>query len=207
MPAEWSLPDLYATTTKSLRTVNKLQHHEDAHFLFAVDEKSFSMETQSLDTETSPLDPFADDPSTGVSNQYHHLGVSRGIAAGEADGWRDGYITGLRQGAQLSSEMGYYEGFTRTWTVILEQTPVMDAATSRKVTALKTLLEMCSAFPSDTKHIKEDDDVKQKLIRIRAKYRQVRSLVLGSKLKNCAASWGSKCVEDSNNSIAPDIDF
>lgn len=170
-------------------------------------EKTSFQEMLDQNGNTEPSDPFTDDPSMGISYHYHHLGVSRGIAAGEVDGWRDGYTTGLRQGAQLASEMGYYEGFTRTWMSILEQTPTADIATTRKVTALKTLLETCNAFPRETKHIKEDDDVKQKLVRIRAKYRQVRSLVLGSRGKSCAPSWGSKFVEDSSHSTPPDIDF
>lgn len=206
----------HATTTKSLRHVN--MHHQwsttrKSNFTslpFTMDkslEKTFFKPMLNQNANTEFADPFTDDPSMGISYHYHHIGVSRGIAAGEVDGWRDGYTTGLRQGAQLSSEMGYYEGFTRTWIIILEQTPTGDTATTRKVTALKTLLEMCNAFPSETKHIKEDDDVKQKIIRIRAKYRQVRSLLLGSRSKSCAPSWGSKFVEDSNNSSAPDIEF
>ncbi|OTF82689.1 Yae1 N terminal domain containing protein [Euroglyphus maynei] len=103
------------------------------------------------------------------------MGFTCGYSVGEEAGWRDGYIFGMRKGAQLSAEIGYYQGFAHAWISILEHE---DTNKQRKLNALHSLLEMTRSFPR-TNNIMEDDTV-QKLARIRAKFKQVNALILGT---------------------------
>lgn len=156
------------------------------------------------------MNPHEDDHT--LEEEYHQLGARDGELAGTAEGWKDGYVTGLRQGASLASEMGYYEGFSRAWVAILE-TPTQDQedpSRTKKKAALKVLLDLVSDFPLETTDLKEDDDVKQKLVRIRAKYRQVNALLGGPRWRAPGPSWGkTKGVEESNGNTTTslDIDF
>lgn len=148
----------------------------------------------------------------GLEEEYHQLGARDGELAGKAEGWKDGYGTGLRQGASLASEMGYYEGFSRAWVAILE-TPTSDQeepSRAKKRTALKVLLDLVSDFPLETTDLKEDYDVKRKLVLIRAKYRQVNALLGGPRWRAPGPSWGkARGAEESNGSVTTslDIDF
>lgn len=103
------------------------------------------------------------------------MGFTRGYSIGEEAGWRDGYIFGMRKGAQLSAEIGYYQGFAHAWIAILEQE---DTNKQRKLNALHSLLEMTRTFPKSN-NLLEDDTI-QKLARVRAKFKQVNALILGS---------------------------
>lgn len=102
------------------------------------------------------------------------MGFTRGFSVGEEAGWRDGYIFGVRKGAQLSAEIGYYQGFSHAWIAILERE---DTNKQRKLGALYSLLELTRGFPK-TNNLLEDDAI-QKLARIRAKFKQVNALILG----------------------------
>jgi hypothetical protein len=99
------------------------------------------------------------------------MGFTRGYSVGEEAGWRDGYVFGIRKGSQVSAEIGYYQGFTNAWISILEKE---DINKQRKLTALKTLLDMTRNFPKT--NLLEDDTI-QKLGRIRAKFKQCAALI------------------------------
>lgn len=103
------------------------------------------------------------------------MGFTRGYSIGEEAGWRDGYIFGMRKGAQLSAEIGYYQGFAHAWIAILEHE---DTNKQRKLNALHSLLDMTRSFPKSN-NLLEDDTI-QKLARVRAKFKQVNALILGS---------------------------
>lgn len=103
------------------------------------------------------------------------MGFTRGYSVGEEAGWRDGYIFGMRKGAQLSAEIGYYQGFAHAWISLLERE---DSNKQRKLNALHSLLDLTRAFPK-TNNLLEDDTI-QKLARIRAKFKQVNALILGT---------------------------
>ena len=94
-------------------------------------------------------------------------------------GWRDGYQTGLKQGATISSELGYYEGFARSWISIMENNLIKCASHERKLSITKSLLDLCMTFPNRSSSIKQDDDVQGKLTKIRLKYRQACSMFSG----------------------------
>lgn len=106
--------------------------------------------------------------------RHRQMGFTRGYSVGEEAGWRDGYIFGMRKGAQLSAEIGFYQGFAHAWISILERE---DANKQRKISALNSLLEMTRNFPR-TNNLLEDDTI-QKLARIRAKFKQINALILG----------------------------
>lgn len=90
---------------------------------------------------------------------------------GEEAGWRDGYVFGVKRGAQIAAEIGFYQGFVHAWIEILEKE---DEAKQRKLIALRTLLEMTRQFPKTNL---ENQDTSQRLARIRAKFKQVNSLL------------------------------
>lgn len=111
------------------------------------------------------------DASFAQQNQHQQSGYQRGLNAGIESGWRDGFVFGLRKGAQIASEIGYYQGFAQTWIALLEQSDEKQ----RKLKALHSLLELTQTFPKEN----NDDDLMQKLVRLRAKFKQVNSLVCG----------------------------
>ena len=105
------------------------------------------------------------------------MGFTRGYSVGEEAGWRDGYIFGMRKGAQLSAEIGYYQGFAHAWIALLERE---DATKQRKLHALHSLLELTRTFPRTPHSLLESEDSIQKLARIRAKFKQVNALIMSS---------------------------
>ncbi|KAJ6215447.1 hypothetical protein RDWZM_009947 [Blomia tropicalis] len=118
-------------------------------------------------------DPL-EDITFAEQRRHRQMGFTRGYSIGEEAGWRDGYIFGMRKGAQLSAEIGYYQGFAHAWITLLERE---DVNKQRKLNALNTLLEMTRAFPK-ANTLMEDDTI-QKLARIRAKFKQVNALIHG----------------------------
>ncbi|KAH9521000.1 Oral cancer-overexpressed protein 1 [Dermatophagoides farinae] len=125
-------------------------------------------------TSTTFNDAF-EDINLAEQRRHRQMGFTCGYSVGEEAGWRDGYIFGMRKGAQLSAEIGYYQGFAHAWISILEHE---DTNKQRKLNALHSLLEMTRSFPR-TNNILADDTV-QKLARIRAKFKQVNALILGT---------------------------
>lgn len=113
------------------------------------------------------------------------MGFTRGYSLGEEAGWRDGYAYGVRRGAQIAAEIGFYQGFVHAWICILEKD---ESSKQRKLIALKSLLELTRSFHRTNLH--EDDSLK-KLESIRAKFKQVKSLL------NCgfSTSFGSSFDE------------
>jgi len=127
-----------------------------------------------------------DDINFAEHRRFRQMGFSRGHSiAGEA-GWREGYAYGVRKGAQIAAEIGFYQGFVHAWLAILEKE---DINKQRKLTALRTLLEMTRNFPKSNQIPNNDaDDLNLKLARIRAKFKQVNALL---NFDPGAASWGS----------------
>lgn len=150
-----------------------------------------------MTTSTSKNITFQPDEcydSTFQQQQNHHeIGYARGRRTGALAGWHDGLKLGLKQGAKFASEIGYYQGFCQVWLSRIEHHTTTatysnsnnnsDNNETRKLTALRTLLEMCINFPREVTQLKDNDDVKHNLIRIRNKYRQVCSLV------NCGSNF------------------
>ena len=123
-----------------------------------------------------------------MNRRHRQMGFTRGYSVGEEAGWRDGYVFGIRKGAQISAEIGYYQGFTHAWISMLEKE---DIHKQRKLTALKTLLDMTRSFPKT--NLLEDDTI-QKLGRIRAKFKQVNALINTGGADSgsfCGSSWTS----------------
>lgn len=106
-----------------------------------------------------------------IDSRYRQMGFTRGYSLGEEAGWRDGYAYGIRKGAQIAAEIGFYQGFIHAWITILEKD---ESSKQRKLTALKTLLEMTRSFP---KKNNQEEDTVQRLTRIRVKFKQVNSLL------------------------------
>ncbi|XP_064489630.1 uncharacterized protein LOC135401272 isoform X2 [Ornithodoros turicata] len=103
--------------------------------------------------------------------RYRQMGFTRGFSLGEEVGWRDGYQLGLQRGAQIATELGFYQGFVHAWITVLEREEI---AKQRKMVALKALLEMTKSFP---KVNIADEDMFEKLHKIRAKFKQVVSIL------------------------------
>jgi len=98
-------------------------------------------------------------------------------------------VFGIRKGAQISAEIGYYQGFVHAWISILEKE---DIYKQRKLTALRTLLDMTRNFPKT--NLLEDDTI-QKVGRIRAKFKQVNALINSGPDSGsgfCGSSWTSQ---------------
>lgn len=94
---------------------------------------------------------------------------------GEEAGWRDGYAMGIRKGAQIAAEIGFYQGYVHAWIAILEKE---DTNKHRKLVALRALLDMTRSFPKTNQIADGDaDDLNQRLARIRAKFKQVSTLL------------------------------
>ncbi|UXI21917.1 fad oxidoreductase [Sarcoptes scabiei] len=125
--------------------------------------------------------------------RHRQMGFTRGYSVGEEAGWRDGYIFGMRKGAQLSAEIGFYQGFAHAWISILERE---DANKQRKISALNSLLEMTRNFPR-TNNLLEDDTI-QKLARIRAKFKQINALILGGSSYQGGSDSFSTSAQNSN---------
>ncbi|XP_015927903.1 protein LTO1 homolog [Parasteatoda tepidariorum] len=111
------------------------------------------------------------DDITLAENRYQKIGFTRGFSLGEETGYKEGYALGLQRGAQIASEIGFYKGFAIAWMIVLEGE---ETAKLRKINALKSLQEMTENFPHT--NIQDDESV-NKLIKIRAKFKQVISLL------------------------------
>ena len=99
------------------------------------------------------------------------MGFAQGFTLGREGGLREGFVLGVKHSAQIAAEIGFYQGFVHAWIEILEKE---DEAKQRKLIALRTLLEMTRQFP---KNNLENQDTTQRLARIRAKFKQVNSLL------------------------------
>ena len=98
------------------------------------------------------------------------MGFTRGYSIGEEAGWKDGYSFGIKKGAQIASEVGFYQGFIHAWLTILEKD---ESSKQKKLLALKTLLELIQSFHSNV----QEDDFAKKLETIRVKFKQIKSLL------------------------------
>ncbi|XP_054160369.1 protein LTO1 homolog [Oppia nitens] len=125
-----------------------------------------------------------DDINFAEQRRHRQMGFTRGYSVGEEAGWRDGYVFGIRKGSQISAEIGYYQGFTHAWISILEKE---DLNKQRKLTALRTLLDMTRNFPKT--NLLEEDTI-QKLGRIRAKFKQCAALISGTNAYMESGSFG-----------------
>ncbi|KAF7496226.1 hypothetical protein SSS_06485 [Sarcoptes scabiei] len=134
-----------------------------------------------------------EDINLAEQRRHRQMGFTRGYSVGEEAGWRDGYIFGMRKGAQLSAEIGFYQGFAHAWISILERE---DANKQRKISALNSLLEMTRNFPR-TNNLLEDDTI-QKLARIRAKFKQINALILGGSSYQGGSDSFSTSAQNSN---------
>ncbi|KAK8781155.1 hypothetical protein V5799_017517 [Amblyomma americanum] len=126
----------------------------------------------SPETENMAMD-FNDvlDDIVLAEEKYRQMGFTRGFSLGEEVGWRDGYQLGLQRGAQIATELGFYQGFVHAWITVLEREEI---AKQRKMVALKALLEMTKNFPQVNI---ADEDMFEKLHKIRAKFKQVVSIL------------------------------
>ncbi|XP_076323785.1 protein LTO1 homolog isoform X1 [Tachypleus tridentatus] len=106
-----------------------------------------------------------------ADNRYRQMGFTRGFSLGEEAGWREGYTLGLQKGAQLASELGFYQGFVHAWITVLEKD---ETTKQRKLVALRSLLEMTKSFPKTNV---PDQDFVERIQKIRAKFKQVLSLL------------------------------
>ncbi|CAN7995421.1 unnamed protein product [Ixodes hexagonus] len=130
-----------------------------------------------------------------VPTRYRQMGFTRGFSLGEEVGWRDGYQLGLQRGAQIATELGFYQGFVHAWITVLEREEI---AKQRKMVALKALLEMTKNFP---KVNIADDDMFEKLHKIRAKFKQVVSIL------NIGTQDSEPHPEEDHSSPRPEMSF
>ncbi|KAH7934072.1 hypothetical protein HPB49_021157 [Dermacentor silvarum] len=112
-----------------------------------------------------------------AEEKYRQMGFTRGFSLGEEVGWRDGYQLGLQRGAQIATELGFYQGFVHAWITVLEREEI---AKQRKMVALKALLEMTKNFPQVNI---ADEDMFEKLHKIRAKFKQRKWVVAAPNLR------------------------
>ncbi|GFQ89504.1 oral cancer-overexpressed protein 1 [Trichonephila clavata] len=125
-----------------------------------------------------------------AENRYQKIGFTRGFSLGEETGYKEGYALGLQRGAQIASEIGFYKGFAIAWMIVLEGE---ETAKQRKINALKSLQEMTESFPHTNI---QDEDSRDKLLKIRAKFKQVISLL------NVETEYVTELRPSSNNAQA-----
>ncbi|XP_077493891.1 protein LTO1 homolog isoform X2 [Amblyomma americanum] len=129
------------------------------------------MEFQRPRAYPKPRHSNSEEGPAPVDQRYRQMGFTRGFSLGEEVGWRDGYQLGLQRGAQIATELGFYQGFVHAWITVLEREEI---AKQRKMVALKALLEMTKNFPQVNI---ADEDMFEKLHKIRAKFKQVVSIL------------------------------
>eukprot|EP00118_Oscarella_pearsei_P002740 m.11435 g.11435 ORF g.11435 m.11435 type:complete len:132 (+) comp23317_c0_seq1:16-411(+) len=102
-----------------------------------------------------------------AEDKIYQKGYDEGYDSGRQQGLEEGRRIGAEKGRILALEVGFYSGFAGAW---LES----DGKKSHAEKALKQLKKLTDDFPLDNPR---HPDIIEKLDRIRAKFKQVTSLL------------------------------
>lgn len=101
-------------------------------------------------------------------------------------GWSDGLVFGMQKGAELSAEIGYYQGLASGWlTVLKHHVPSVEDSKqqlkwAKVVQTLQSLLELIARFPTtniDVTDQGEQVDRSQLMVKIRVKMKQISTMM------------------------------
>lgn len=126
------------------------------------------------------------DDLTNLESKFYDEGYADGFAHGALHGLYEGRALGQEKAYELWEEVGYYEGFARTYLDLLPPAGGPAPRSSRALSHARQLLELIGSFPTsnpssaqgdtapDTTSIaegREEVDLPALLANIRARYR------------------------------------
>ncbi|XP_028812504.1 protein LTO1 homolog [Denticeps clupeoides] len=106
-----------------------------------------------------------------ADDRFRIEGYREGFEEGTRRGMIEGHNHGMIHGAKLSSEVSFYYGFAMTWKYLLQKNTHGKAR--KRLKAVEVLGDLIQKFPHEPQHENLQEDVE----RIRAKFRQVCSLL------------------------------
>ncbi|ELU05312.1 hypothetical protein CAPTEDRAFT_227301 [Capitella teleta] len=103
---------------------------------------------------------------------HQDAGFAEGLQIGGKAGEDEGHRLGQVQGSKVGSEVGFYKGFASAWHNIL----LKDSSEKhrKKLKVLSQLLGLIDGFPLQEP---QDPSLQEKMEAMRAKYKQVSSLL------------------------------
>ncbi|CAH3019501.1 unnamed protein product [Porites evermanni] len=111
------------------------------------------------------------DAAVFLEERFYEKGYQEGFHDGKIKGLQDGRQLGLLKGCEIGGEVGFYLGFVSLWLEIQLESP---DAKPRCVKLLETVKDMLLSFPINDP---TNEEMFAKLEKIRAKFRQVCSLL------------------------------
>ncbi|KAJ3500045.1 hypothetical protein NLJ89_g9964 [Agrocybe chaxingu] len=113
-----------------------------------------------------------------VEQTFYEAGYADGHAHGRIHGLIEGRALGREKGFEMWEELGFYEGFARTWSAILVKTGKADDRASQHI---KHLLDLIARFPrvnpsSTNANAEENElDISKLQRQIRSRYKALCS--------------------------------
>ncbi|KAF8919511.1 hypothetical protein CPB85DRAFT_1212490, partial [Mucidula mucida] len=107
--------------------------------------------------------------------RFFDSGYTDGYEHGRIHGLIEGRALGREKGFEMWEELGYYEGFSRTWRAVLEREQKAD---SRAVTHIRHLLDLIDQFPRVNPSADDASstlDISRLLRQIRSRYKALCS--------------------------------
>lgn len=101
-------------------------------------------------------------------------GFQEGLQVGNISGYEKGFAFGVKRGAQLNQELGFCNGFARTWLKLLDINGTEHRGSSNVKSVLHTLVQVTDNFPRNEPH---NVNIQQQLAVVRAKFKQACSLL------------------------------
>ncbi|XP_013388078.1 oral cancer-overexpressed protein 1-like [Lingula anatina] len=106
-----------------------------------------------------------------AENKFQSEGFTEGLQTGRTQGYNEGYMLGKEKGADMATEIGFYDGYTGVMKSLIEEST---NEKTRKLKALESLQDMIQSFPlRDPSYERLHSDLEK----IRAKFKQVCSLL------------------------------
>ncbi|XP_053369425.1 protein LTO1 homolog [Clarias gariepinus] len=107
-----------------------------------------------------------------ADDRFHVDGYSKGFEEGTQQGLLEGRNHGMLHGAKFSAEVSFYHGFALTWKCLLQNSE--DVKARKRLKAVEALDAMIRKFPYEDP---EYENLQEHMERVRAKFRQVCSLL------------------------------
>ena len=118
------------------------------------------------------LDPGDDfDKVVFMESRLQQDGYNEGFKTGKMTGYDDGFRLGLENGREIGREIGFYIGFVEMWLSLSQYDQSIKKRTEKILYQLK---DMLNGFPLSSP---EDITMQDKLTDIRAKFKQVSSVL------------------------------
>ncbi|KAF9048127.1 DUF1715-domain-containing protein [Hymenopellis radicata] len=105
-----------------------------------------------------------------LEQTFFDAGYTDGFDHGRIHGLIEGRALGREKGFEMWEELGYYEGFSRTWRAVLERDQ-----NSRAVTHIRHLLDLIDQFPRVNPDASSTLDISRLQRQIRSRYKALCS--------------------------------